>query len=130
MELEALQEVMNDITTAGATLIAISPQRKEHLRQLIKKHSLTFDMLSDRGNIVAGNFGLVFTLPEYLKELYIKFGIDLERFNGDTSWTLPIPARFILDRNSTIIDINADPDYTVRPEPAQTINILNQLNTR
>lgn len=130
MELEALQEVINDINSAGATLIAISPQRKEHLRQLIKKHSLTFDMLSDRGNIVASNFGLVFTLPDYLKELYIKFGIDLERFNGDDSWTLPIPASFIVDKNSTIINVNADPDYTVRPEPAQTITILNQLKER
>jgi len=130
MELEALQESVNDITSANATLIAISPQRKEHLRQLIKKKSLTFDMLSDKGNIVAAKFGLVFTLPDYLKELYINFGIDLERYNGDDSWTLPMPAGFVIDKNSTIISVNADPDYTVRPEPAETITILKQLKER
>jgi peroxiredoxin len=127
MELEALQEFLPQITAAGANLIAISPQRKEFLRQLVKKHNLTFDLLSDEGNSVAKLYGLVFSLPDYLKELYIEFGIDLPRFNGDDSWTLPMPARFIIDRNSIIRSNDADPDYTIRPEPEQTIEKLKAL---
>ena len=127
MELEALEEAFPEIKEAGATLVVISPQRKEHLRQMAKKHHLTYDLIEDKGNAVAREFGLVFTLPDYLRELYLTFGIDLERFNGDDSWTLPIPARFVIDNNSVIRAVDADPDYTIRPEPGKTIEILKQI---
>ena len=81
-------------------------------------------MLYDPGNRVASQYGIVFTLPDDLRELYSNFGIDLERFNGDDSWTLPMPARFILDQKGTIISGDVNPDYTVRPEPGEIIEIL------
>ena len=81
-------------------------------------------MLRDRGNKVAARFGLVFTLPADLREIYLKFGIDLAKAHGDDAWTLPIPARFVLDRTGTIRSTDADPDYTRRPEPARTIEVL------
>jgi peroxiredoxin len=127
MELAALQEALPHITAADATLVAISPQRVEHLRQMVKKHHLTFDVLMDKGNKVAHQFGLVYTLPDYLRELYLKFGIDLERFNGDDSWTLPIPAQFIIDQDSVIRSVEADQDYTTRPEPSDTVEKLRGL---
>lgn len=127
MELEALQEVLPDITAIGANLVAVSPQRIQHLRQMAKKHNLTFDVLMDKGNKVARQFGLVYTLPDYLRELYLKFGIDLQRFNGDNSWTLPIPARFIIDQDSVIRSVDADPDYTTRLEPSKTVEKLRAL---
>jgi peroxiredoxin len=127
MELAALQEVVQGITDAGAMLVAISPHRTEHIRQMKKKNNLTFDILTDKENKVAEQFGLVYRLPDYLRELYMQFGIDLPRFNGDDSWTLPIPARFIIDRHSIIHSVDADPDYTVRPEPPELIEKLQNL---
>jgi len=91
------------------------------------KLNLSFDILSDRGNQVASQFGLSFALPEDLKAVYKKFGLDLAHFNGDDSWTLPIPARFIIDGHSIIRHVAADPDYTVRPEPEDTVRALRQL---
>ena len=81
-------------------------------------------MLCDKGNKVASQFGLVFSLPDDLRQLYSNFGIDLERFNGDDSWTLPMPGRFILDQQGTILSADVNPDYTIRPEPADIIEIL------
>ena len=111
----------------GSTLVAISPQREQYLQQVVKRHKLSFDVLRDKGNQVASEFGLVFTLPTDLRELYSKFGIDLERFNGDDSWQLPIPGRFIIDSNSLIRYASADPDYTVRPDPRETVAALQIL---
>jgi peroxiredoxin len=88
---------------------------------------LTFEALRDFGNRVAGEYGLVFTLPDDVREIYLKLGIDLARGNGDGTWRLPIPARFVIDRQGIIRAVNADPDYTRRPEPAQTVQILRQL---
>lgn len=94
------------------------------MRQKLK---LDFAILSDRRNEVASQFGLTFALSEELKGVYRKFGIDLAHFNGDDSWTLPMPARFILDQHSTIRSVQVDPDYTTRPEPEDTVKALREL---
>lgn len=118
---------MPDINRLGATLVAISPQRNEYLRQLVKKHNLSFDLLSDEGSRVIEKYGLLYSLPDYLKDLYRQFGIDLPRYNMDESWTLPIPATFIIDSNSIIRSVDANTDYTVRPEPSETVEKLRAL---
>ena len=104
--------------------MVISPQLEKYSRQVVKKNNLTFSVLSDKGNAVASQFGLTFTLPDPLKELHEKWGMNLERFNGDPSWTLPLPGRFILDRHGTIRHADVHPDYTQRPEPAEIVNLL------
>lgn len=127
MELEALQQSLPEIQAQGAHLVAISPQRQAYLKQMAEKHHLQFDLLHDEGNAVAKQFGLVFALPPDLHELYASFGVDLARFNGDDSWTLPMPARFVIDRGGIIRKVDVDPDYTVRPDPSETVEALKNL---
>ena len=79
-------------------------------------------MLLDLGLAVARDYGLTFRVPDDLRRLYIEsFKIDLVRFNGDESWELPVPATFVVDRGGSIVFASADPDYTVRPEPADIV---------
>ena len=127
MELEALAQSLPEIQKEGATLVAISPMREPYLKQMAEKHHLTFDLLRDQGNEVAREFGLVFFLPEDLRELYKSFGSDLARFNGDDSWTLPMPGRFVIDQQGIIRRADVNPDDTVRPDPAETIAVLKKL---
>ena len=88
---------------------------------------MPFAMLRDHGNQVSAKYGLVFTLPDDLRAIYLKFGIDLAAGNGDGTWRLPIPARFVIDRSGTIRSAQADPDYRRRPEPAHTVEVLKRL---
>jgi peroxiredoxin len=111
----------------GAELLTISPQQPEFNRELIKEKNLTFDLLSDPGNRVAETYGLVYAFPEDLKQIYLQFGIDLGKYNGDESWTLPMPGRFVIDRSGIIKYAEVNPDYTVRPEPEEVIGILKGL---
>lgn len=108
-------------------MVVITPQLEQFSKDMRKKLKLDFDILSDRGNQTASQFGLTFVLPEELQGVYRKFGIDLARFDGDDSWALPMPARFIIDRQGTIRSVAADPDYTIRPEPDETVEILRKL---
>ena len=108
--------------------MAISPQLPEHNRELIRTRHLAFEILTDRGNDVAARFGLRFALPDDLRQLYRTFPLDLEKFNGDASWTLPIPARFVIDRQGVIRYADSDPDYTTRPEPEETLAALRALS--
>ena len=107
--------------------MAISPQRPEHNRELIRSRGLGFEVLTDAGNEVAAQFGLRFALPAYLREIYASFPLDIAAYNGDASWTLPMPARFIVDRRGIIRNAQSDPDYTARPEPEATVAALRAL---
>ena len=89
---------------------------------------MPFELLRDFGNRVAEAYGLVFTLPDELREIYLTFGIDLAEGNGDGTWRLPIPARFVIDGQGIIRAVDADPDYTRRPEPARTVEVLEGLS--
>lgn len=94
---------------------------------MVKAKKLTFEVLSDPGNALAQKFGLVHTLPEDLRKIYLQFGIDVPKHNGDDSWTLPLAARFIIDREAVIRYAEAGADYTVRPDPQHTIDALKSI---
>ena len=96
-------------------------------RETEEPKALPFELLRDFGNRVAEAYGLVFTLPDDLREIYLKLGIDLARGNGDGTWRLPVPARFVIDREGIIRAVDADPDYTRRSEPARTVEMLEDL---
>ncbi len=81
---------------------------------------LGLEHLRDQGNEVAKRYGLAFEVVDDRG-----FGLDLEKANG--SWTLPMPARFVIDRRGVIRSADVDPDYTHRTEPADTIAALRAL---
>lgn len=127
MELEALNEALPAIKSAGAGFVAISPQQAQFNREFMELKKFSFDLLSDPGNRTANAYGLVYKLPEDLSKIYLQFGIDVPKHNGDDSWTLPLPARYIIDRKGMVRYAEVNVDYTVRPEPENTIAALNEL---
>lgn len=104
--------------------MAISPQTPEHNGKVKASHRLDFPVLSDAGNAYASQLGLTHGLPEDLREVYRAFGIDLPAVNDDDSWTLPLPTRLVTDGAGVVRAIDADPDYTVRPEVEATLEHL------
>jgi peroxiredoxin len=105
----------------------ISPQTQEHSKAFVEEKGLSMELLSDPENKLASKFGLVFQFPEDLKKVYLQLGIDLEKYNNDDSWTLPMPARYIIDRDGEIQYAQVSPDYTVRPDPSHTIEALRKI---
>lgn len=121
MELQALQATLPDILQAGASLVAISPQIASNSRKSARQNAVTFPILSDAHNEVAAAFGLRFTMQDYLVELYKSLKNDLPAFNGDPSWTLPMPARYVIAPDGTIVYAEVNPDYTRRPDPSEML---------
>jgi peroxiredoxin len=124
LELQALQEALPKFREFGANVVAISPQTASNSRKSVRTKGLEFPILSDAHNNVAAAFGLRFTLPHYLVDLYKQLKNDLPAFNGDDSWTLPMPARYVIARDGTIVYAEVNPDYTQRPEPSDMIPAL------
>ena len=56
--------------------------------------------------------------------LYKNLKNDLPAFNGDTSWTLPMPGRFVIGQDGIIRYAEVNPDYTHRPEPSDMLAVL------
>jgi peroxiredoxin len=91
------------------------------------KQKLTFPIIQDTGLAIARSFGLAFTLPDDLKAAYQSFGIDLPKNTGHAAWELPMPARFVVAKGGVVRSVEADPDYTVRPEPEDTLALVKSL---
>ncbi len=123
-----MQLELATIKSMGAELIAISPQLPDQSLTLQEKENLEFHVLSDVGNSVARDFGLVYTLPEALRPVYAKFGIDIPGANGNDSFELPVPATYVIDQNSIIILDFVEINHTLRLEPSRIIEALRKLS--
>jgi peroxiredoxin len=127
MELEALQEINSEVRALGAQIVVLTPELERYTHALHKKLNLTFDILTDLHLKTADEFRLVFTLPDYLRELYKAFGSTLDRFNDEPQYRLPMPARYIIDQQGIIQAADVNADYTIRSEPAETVKQLRRL---
>jgi len=125
-----LNNIMPQFKSQSATILAISPQRRPFNRQIVRDAKLGFEILTDAGNKAAEAFGLVFPLPEDLKEIYRSFNVDLERINGDASWTLAMPARYVIGQDGVIHSADVNPDYVIRTEPEETLAALKKLKEK
>ncbi|MCT9118213.1 AhpC/TSA family protein [Cupriavidus gilardii] len=124
IELQAINEVLPQLKALGASVVAISPQTAVNSRKSVRTNSLGFPVLSDTNNEVAAAFGLRFKLPDYLVDLYKKLKNDLPAFNGDPSWTLPMPARYVIGSDGVVLYSEVNPDYTHRPDPSEMFSVL------
>jgi peroxiredoxin len=127
MELEALQGIDSEVRALGAQIVVLTPELERYTRALHTKLKLTFDMLTDLHLKTADQFRLVFTLPEYLRDLYKSFGNALDRFQDEPEFRLPIPARYVVDKQGIIRAADLNADYTIRSEPSETLRQLRIL---
>jgi len=129
MELEALQEINAEIRALGARLVAITPELERYTRNVHRKLNLAFDVLTDLHLKTSQQFGLVFVLPDYLRDLYKSHGMTLDQFNDESGYRLPMPARYVIDQRRTIRGAEVNADYTIRPEPSDTLRLVQTLST-
>src|ERR1700737_398690 len=100
--LEALQEIDPQVRVLGARIVALTPEPERYTRGVHKKLNLTFDILTDLHLKTAEQFRLVFVLPDYLRDLYRSFGSTLDRFHDESEYRLPMPARYVIDKQGSI----------------------------
>jgi peroxiredoxin len=128
IEMQGLQSAMSQIEGLGAHILAISPQRPDKAAEMSKDHGLTFDLLSDPQNSVAQQFGIVFHLHDEIQNVYDDLGLELPVWNDDDSFDLPVPATYVINRQSIIQMAFVDPDYTRRLDPTEIIRILRSIS--
>jgi peroxiredoxin len=135
-QMEAMNAIIPRLKELSALFLGISPQTVHQSNLMADQHKLYFPLLSDAGNNVARQFGLVYRVPDYQREIYSRVFVNLPFANGDSSWELPIPATYVIGREprataaagrNLILYAFAHPDYTHRPEPAELPRVVAQL---
>ena len=128
MDLQALEEARGEIEARGATLVAVSMQTAVNSRKAAQQNKLGFPIVTDPRGETADAYGLRFALPDYLIDIYKNaFKTDLAVINDDPSWTLPMPARYVIGRDGVIAYAEVNPDYTQRPDPSELLPTLDRL---
>jgi len=130
LELQALQRAMGDIESAGATLVAVSPNTPDITLSTVEKHALTYPVLSDHDNAVARQFNLVYEMTPENIENYRAKGRDVPEMNGTEKWELPIPATYVIDPGRVIRYSFVDTNHRVRAEPAEVVAVAAGLIDR
>ncbi|MEM8864274.1 MAG: peroxiredoxin-like family protein [Planctomycetota bacterium] len=126
LQLRALDQSLTDLGDAGATLVAITPELPEKVRETAAKNDLSLRVLTDRSNSLAREIGIAFRLPDPILPIY-KERLGIAEYNGDERYELPLAATYIVDTTGTIRYAFLDADYKKRAEPAKIIEAVKQL---
>ncbi len=127
LELRAWQAHLAELNSLGTTLVAISPQTPDNSLSTAEKNALAFPVLSDSDLAAAHGFGIAFTLPPELVDLYSAVGNKLPELNGNGQWVLPVPATFVIDTSGVIQFAHVEADYRERAEPGDVLAVVRAL---
>jgi len=127
LELKAYQDQLTNIKAENATLVAITPELPDVSLSTAEKNALEFEVLSDVNSDYARSLGLVFSLADELRPIYLSFGIEIEKHNGEGQFDLPLAATFVIAQDGTVASAFVDADYTTRQEPAEVVAALKTL---
>ncbi len=137
LQLKEYDDHLSEIKAAGATLIAITPEKPGAVDNLVTsgapkevidmavKH-VEFDVLHDPGNRVAESYGVVFKLPESHRQLLEQLHVDIEKLNGDASFTFPDPATYVIKPTGEISWVFIPNNYRKRAEVEQILTALSE----
>lgn len=127
LELRALQQALPRIQALGASIVAISPERIDGSAAVAGRLGLEFDVCTDLDGNVARAYRLSFALPDDVRRIYDSLGLRLADVNADGTWTLPVPATFVIDRDGIVRARHVDADYRRRMEPEAIVDALRDL---
>jgi peroxiredoxin len=127
--LRGFHKSLPEIRSAGASLVAISPETPDNSLSTAEKNHLDFEVLSDRESKVARAYGVSYKIPKVIAEQF-KGRLDLAKYNGDDSGELPLGVTYVIDREGVIRYAFVDADYRKRAEPSDVIAALRNLDKK
>jgi len=122
--LSRLQDSLQLIKDKGAALIAISPEKPESIALTQEKVKAEFSILYDEGLKIMKAYDVEYEMQENTVTRYRNGGVDIEKINGENGKYLPVPAVYIIDKESTITFRFFEPDYKKRPSVKELLDNL------
>src|SRR5262245_22753240 len=114
ISINALGRVHDEIAAQGGQIVAIMPERRQYAEEFKDEAGVSFPILTDMDNGYAMSLNLVFWVGAELETLMTQIGRDVPMYQGNNSWTFPIPATFVVGRDGIVKARFVDPDYRKR----------------
>ena len=126
LQLRHIQKQLFEITSAGAQVIAVSPELADKTMTAEQRHQLEFQVLSDINNRVADQYRLAYTVDDAVADHY-NLAEKLNHYNGNNTNRLPLAVTYVINTNGLVEYAFLDADYKNRATPEEIISVLNAI---
>jgi peroxiredoxin len=127
LDLRSLAAVHDEIARLGAKVVSIMPDTAQFTKSSADQNQLPFPILSDVDLGYSLALGLVYWIGAETTRLYQSIGLDLERYQGNGSYFLPIAAKFVVGRDGLVKARHVDIEFRKRMEPDAIVEVLKSL---
>ncbi len=112
--LSKLQDSIQLITDKGASVIAITPEKPEFIKETSEKYNDAFKIIYDQDLSIMNDYEVRFTVDKGTVRKYKFGGINLDKHNGETGAQLPVPATYIVNQDRKISYVYFNQNYKER----------------
>ena len=123
-QIKELQDSLQLLTTRGAYVVGVTPETGENINETINKTHASFSIIQDKSSRVMKAYDVNYNVNEQTLAQLNKYGVDLEKNNGNRDHVLPVPATYVIDRSGKIIYVHFDKDYTKRASVRAVLDVL------
>lgn len=123
-----LSDSLTMITDLGATVIAVTPESDEYIRETVNKTNASFSIIYDEGHKIMDEYKVTWHLSK-LKHFFYKLkGINLDKSHRDSFKALPVPATYIIGTDGNIKGGYFNPNFTKRMPVTDIIDVINTID--
>ena len=121
------RELLPTLRERGVGLVAISPQTPDGSSQAITNGGLEFTVLSDPGNALVRELGILTEPSTEARTAHTALGFDVADSNADATGDIPFPTVLLVDADRVVRFVDVHVDYTTRTEVATIVEALDRL---
>jgi peroxiredoxin len=125
-----IQDSLKMILAAGASIIAITPEKGERIEKTIDKSGATFSIIYDENHRIMDNYHVTFKLSGWKRFIYGIAGININKASGNKDSALPVPATYVIAKDGTIFSSHFNEDYSERMTVKEMLNVLSRIRNQ
>ena len=124
---DALAKMEPEVTVAGGQVVAITPELQQFTSELKSDSKVPFPILTDLDNGYALALNLLIWVDDEKRRAMTAAGWDISAYQGNDTWTLPIPATFVVATDGVVKARFVDPDYRKRMAIEDILTAVRQI---
>ncbi len=126
LQLHGLAAAKPEFDKRGLRIVAVSVDKPDEGAKTQAKHGVPFPMLSDADLAAHKAFHVVHVPAEAEAKALAGYGVDLEKWSGQTHHSFAVPGVFLVDRAGVVRWAHVDEDFKTRPSPSQMLEVADR----
>lgn len=128
LHMSNIQDSLQMVLDAGASIIAITPEKEEKIEKTVAKTGATFSIIYDENHRIMDDYKVTFKLSGWKRFIYGLGGININKASGNRDSALPVPATYIIATDGTIYASHFNEDYTERMLVKDILVVLGEMH--